>query len=231
VWLVWAALTLAAAGYVHFYGPNLPVHDEWLFVPSLFDTPSGQLRWLFERHGEHRYPLARAVYLSLFHLSGNDFRAGMWAVLALHAGAAALFLRAADLARGRVAYSDCWFPVLLLHRGHAENLLMGYQVAFLLTVFALAAFALLVTVADQLPPGRVGLAGCALLVPLALGGGVGILFAPVVGGWLLWRTTVTGRWMPAIAILVLLAVAAVGVLDSSRADSTAHAPEVGWDRL
>ena len=226
VWLVWAGLTATAGGYIWEYGPNLPVHDEWEFVPVLFDTPAKQLRWVIERHGEHRYPLARLLDLALFHSSGGDFRAAMWGVLVLQAGAAAVFIRTAGRVRGRSAYSDCWFPILLLHRGHAENLIMGYQVAFLLTVFALALFVGLATSGTHRTDARTGWLGAALLLALACGGGIGLLFVPFVGGWLLWRLT-GGRTCPTapstigaiVYNLFVLGIAAIGMLDAATAPS------------
>ena len=73
----WVAMTASAALFVARHGCNLPRQDEWEFVPVVCGH-ADQLDWVFGRHYEHRYPLARAVYVALHAATGQDFRAGMW---------------------------------------------------------------------------------------------------------------------------------------------------------
>ena len=218
-WAVWAAMTVTAGGYVWAYAPDMPVNDEWVFVPQLFADADTRWNWVFERHAEHRYPLARLIYLGLFHATGHDFRAGMWVTVGLLAASAGVFLHTARRLRGTTEYADCWFPVLLLHRGHFENLLMGYQIAFTLTVFAVAAFAWVTT--RRWSANRVGLVGAGLLTVVALGGGIGLLFAPFVGGWLTWRLTLgrgdrlgVGGGVGLLAVAVVAGYTVWGVTDA-----------------
>ena len=68
------------------------------------------------------------------------------------------------------------FPALLLHWGHAENFLMGYQLCFALVT--------LLTV-ELFLAARTGQAWCVLPLTLLLElcGGAGLVFVPVVGAW------------------------------------------------
>ena len=168
--LSWLAMTAQACVFVGRYGHNLPRQDEWEFVPVLTGH-ADSVRWVVSKHAEHRFPLARAVYLGLHAGSGRDFRAGMWVTVALLSASAALLLLAARKSRGRSDLIDLLVPVLLLNAGHAENFTMGYQIAFTLTVGLLAAFAGVAVWADRIGPRRAaGLCGLATL-GVALGGG------------------------------------------------------------
>lgn len=178
--LSWLAMTAQACVFVGRYGHNLPRQDEWEFVPVLTGH-ADSVRWVVSKHAEHRFPLARAVYLGLHAGSGRDFRAGMWVTVALLSASAALLLLAARKSRGRSDLIDLLVPVLLLNAGHAENFTMGYQIAFTLTVGLLAAFAGVAVWADRIGPRRAaGLCGLATL-GVALGGGIGWAFVPGLG--------------------------------------------------
>ena len=180
VFTVWVAMTASACLFVARNGYNLPRQDEWEFVDVLTGDGGG-MGWVFARHAEHRFPLARAVYLGLHSATGRDFRAGMWLTVFLLSASAAVLLLAARRQRGRSALPDLLVPVLLLNAGHAENFTMGYQIAFTLTVALLAGFVAAVSWAHRLGPRRAaGLCGVATL-GVALGGGFGLAFAPGLG--------------------------------------------------
>jgi hypothetical protein len=99
----------------------------------------------------------------------------------------------------------------MLHLGHLENLLMGYQLVFTLTVLFLSLFALLVAYSADIRSGTAALVGAGLLVPIALGGGQGLSFVPALGCWVLWqvyRAVRAGSYgRAAMAGLLLLATA------------------------
>jgi len=202
VWLAWALATAWVGSFVARHGYNLPTCDEWAFVRISYAPWSERLEWLGARHMEHRFPLARASWLVLLDSTGHDFRAAMWLTVLLLSAAAAVLMLAARGLRGRTSFADAVFPVLFLHPGHAENLLMGYQIAFTLTVGALAVFALLIACSNSLEPSRAALLGSVLLVPIALGGWLGLVFVPPLAlwvGWQWWRAR--GPGLPAVAIL------------------------------
>lgn len=203
VWLAWAVATLWVAVFVASHGHNLPVCDEWAFVRISYAPWSERLEWLGERHMEHRFPLSRAAWLGVLDATGHDFRAGMWLTTTLLSGSAAALILAARRLRGRTELVDAAFPVLLLHAGHSENLLMGYQLAFTITVAALAFFPLVVARSPALGPSRSAFAGASLLIPIALGGWLGLVFVPPLAlwvGWQWWRAR-----GPALASAAILA--------------------------
>lgn len=183
VWVVWAVVTVQVAGYVARHGHDLPTDDEWAFVKVSYASFEEQFRWLGERHMEHRFPLGRVLYLGLLHLTGHDYRVGMWVTVGILAATAALLVLAARRLRGRTVLADAVFPLLFLHGAHTENLLMGYQIVFTLTVLALGAFALVVANSAKARPRRTALAGAACLLVIANGGWQGLLFVPFVGLW------------------------------------------------
>ena len=217
----WVAMTASACLFVTRYGYNLPRQDEWEFVPALTGHEH-PVQWVFSRHNEHRFPLARVVYLGLHAATGNNFRAGMWLTVGLLAGSAATLSLAARALRGRSALIDLFIPVLLLNAGHAENLTMGYQIAFTLTVGLLTAF-----LAAAVWPDRLGVRGVAWVCGVttfgvALGGGIGWAFVPGLTLVTLHRVAVACRQSPhpyrtaaALSALPLAACAyvAAGVIE------------------
>src|SRR4051812_30516818 len=137
----WALATLGAVAFVAVIGTNAPYADEWEFVPALVGEEPA-LPWLWQQHNEHRLPLPRAIYLALFTLT-HDFRAGMLLQVAMLSALALYLMRLAEQLRGRPHWADAFFPVSLLHTGHWENFVMGYQLCFAL--FAVLATGLAVT--------------------------------------------------------------------------------------
>ena len=202
---VWAVFAAGAVAFVAVIGTNAPYADEWEFVPALLGEEPA-LPWLWQQHNEHRLPLPRAVYLTLFALT-HDFRAGMLLQVAMLAALALYLMRLADQLRGRPHWADAFFPVSLLHVGHWENFIMGYQICFVLfAVLAtgLVVVALRITRANAF---RSGVTAGALLMLLALTGGSGLVVVPPVAAWLVvvavsvWQSGAKGR----AALLFLLA--------------------------
>jgi hypothetical protein len=211
VWLGWAILAAVMLSYVIRFGPNLPIQDEWWFVPVLFgDGPAWP--WIFERHNEHRFVLGRAVYLGLHAVSGHDFRAGMVVSLVLLAGSAALALWSARRLRGRLVPTDFILPALFLNGAHGENLTMGYQVVVTLTTAAVAGLLAVVGSVGSRTSGRSLLAASLLLLAVGLGGAPGVTFGPPLAvwlaylGWTAWRARDPGTRGPAAVALVTAAV-------------------------
>lgn len=211
---VWAALALGAAAFVLMIGTNAPYADEWEFVPALVGEEPA-LPWLWRQHNEHRLPLPRAIYLSLFKVT-HDFRAGMLLQVVMLSALAFYLMRVAAKLRGTPHWSDVFFPVSLLHVGHWENFLMGYQVCFVL--FCVLATGLAVLALRMTPRNafRRGAAAGVLLMLLALTGGSGLAVVPPVAAWLafvawsVWRTGERGR-AALLMLLALLPVAYLGV--------------------
>lgn len=217
----WVVLVGLAVHLIHFvlqYGHNLPANDEWAFVPVYFDSASAKWDWLFERHSEHRYPLARGIFLGLLWLTNSDFRAGMVLSVGLLIASAALLivaarrLRSSSVGGSEPSWSDCWFPLLMLHRGHCENVLMGYQIAFTLTVFAVSLAIFTAVKSVSWPRDRTTGVTLFAVVVVAFGGGVGFVFAPPLIAWLVYhlaaKAPVRVRVVDGVAALTILLVMA-----------------------
>jgi hypothetical protein len=117
-------------------------------------------------------------------LSGNDFRAGMFLSVLLLGALAFAMIRAASRLRGTISYADAFFPLVLLHWGHAENLLMGWQVCYTLLIALVGTLLLIIVRSGAQPtPKAAKLAGiCLVLLPLC--GPGGLAFAPPLALWL-----------------------------------------------
>jgi hypothetical protein len=206
---LWALLTLMALAFVAGVGTNAPYADEWDFVPGLLNgEPLGP--WLWERHNEHRLPLPRLVWYALFQVT-HDFRTGMFVQVAILSALALALMRFAALLRGAPHVADAFFPISLLHIGHWENWVMGYQLCFAL--FA-ALGAGLIAVALRIAPAnrfRFGAVAAALLLLLALTHGAGIAVVPPVALWLAWLARAEWRAGAKGRALVLLGGAALPV--------------------
>lgn len=199
---LWALFTLAALAFVAGIGTNAPYADEWDFVPGLLnEEPLGP--WLCEQHNEHRLPLPRLVWYALFQVT-HDFRTGMYLQVALLSALALALMWFAARLRGAPHVADAFFPISLLHIGHWENLVMGYQLCFALfaaLATGLIAVALRITPANRF---RTGAIAALLLLLLALTHGAGIAVVPPVALWIAslardeWRAGSKGR---ALALL------------------------------
>src|SRR5439155_19383440 len=75
---VWAALVVAAVGYVIHFGSNVPFWDDWNMVDVITGAQPATLQWLWSPYGGHRLPLPRLILFGLYKLSGADFRVGMY---------------------------------------------------------------------------------------------------------------------------------------------------------
>ncbi|MCS6864691.1 MAG: hypothetical protein RMJ56_17825 [Gemmataceae bacterium] len=228
---VWLVGTVAALAFVAFLGTNAPYADEWEFVPVLVgEEPVGP--WLWQLHNEHRMVLPRLVYWALFQLT-HDFRTGMFLQVVVLAGLAWYLMRLAATLRGRPDWSDAFFPISMLHIGHWENFVMGYQICF---VFFTLLVMGLVVVALHIRPAtafRSGGRAAGLLLLLALTGSFGLAVVPPVA---LWLAIVAGgiwyRGQRAQAVgLLLLTLLPVIYLANYLHDyqKPAHHPELSTD--
>jgi len=130
VWTVFALLLLAAVAFVARFGSNVPIWDDWDLVPFLTGEQPVTASWLWSQHNEHRVPLPRLVHLVLNELFGFDLRIAMFLdVAAIGLLASAMIVTVRRL-RGRASLTDAFFPLVLLHPGHAVNFLWSWQLQF-----------------------------------------------------------------------------------------------------
>src|SRR5262245_45078017 len=216
--IAWVASTFVAGSFVLMLGTNAPYADEWEFVPVLVgDNPDANptLPWLWKQHNEHRLPLPRAIFLVLFKLT-HDFRAGMLLQVAMLSAFAFFLMKLAARLRGTPQWADAFFPISMLHLGHWENFIMGYQICFVLfavLVTALGVVALRITRENAF---RSGVVAGVLLMLIALTGGSGLAVILPVCAWLVfiaidvWRSGRKDR-AALLMLLALLPVAYLGV--------------------
>ena len=238
VWGLWIAALVWTGAYVAQHGHNLPANDEWAFIDITYASVSKQVEWIGQPHQEHRFPLSRAVFLGLLWATGHDFRAGMWLSAGLLAGAALMLILAARQLRGRTVLADAVFPILFLHPGHTENLMMGYQIAFTITVFTLGLFALVVARSPDVSTGRSAAWGAGCLIVVANGGWLGLVFTPWIGIWTTlqaYRALRTDRqrglgWFAAAAVVGAAAYLAwlMWVMLKSQQEGVARAEAMGF---
>ncbi len=192
----WIALAAAAFYLVGRYGTNVPYWDEWDEVPYVTGHEEVTLARIWSAHNEHRIPVPRAIYLALLSVSGGDYRAGMYASAALLSALALGLVLVARRIRGRVAYEDAVFPLLLLHWGHGPNLLISFQIALVLS--SAIAMVVYLGIVGQRGPFSVGAAGAvgAGVALLPLNGATGLVMMPPLGLWCAyagWRARRSGE--------------------------------------
>jgi hypothetical protein len=185
VYGVWIALTIALVWLVASYGDNLPGPDEWHLVPIWVGKAPLTWSYLFSRHNEHILPLSREFLIALARITHGDFRAGMFASVLILSAAAFALIRAASRIRGRPSLADIALPLLLLHLGHRQNVLQGWNVHNAL--FAGVAIAILLLLLDF--PSRFAkkrtIALGLLLILLAYTGAAGHVVSVILCLWLL----------------------------------------------
>jgi hypothetical protein len=208
--VVWVAMTLVALGFVLVFGSNAPYADEWEFVPALLgkDPLSS---WLWTQHNEHRLPLSRAIYYTLFQIT-HDFRTGMFLQVAMLSVLALGLMRLAAHLRGRSDWVDVFFPVALLHVGHWENFVMGYQLCFALFCCLVSGLAVVALQTRRETAFRSGALAGVLLLLIALTGGFGLAVVPPVAAWLVYLAVLVWQSGTKIRALMLLALAALPVV-------------------
>jgi len=208
--IVWAILTLAALAFVVVFGANAPYADEWEFVPALLGKES-LTTWLWTQHNEHRLPLSRLIYCTLFRLT-HDFRAGMFLQVALLSGLSLWLMRLAARFRGRSEWVDAFFPVSLLHLGHWENFIMGYQLCFVLFCCLVTCLAVIAIQTQRETAFRSGLFAGVLLLLIALTGGFGLPVVPPVAVWLGYLSVILRREGKRLQASILLVLAVLPLL-------------------
>jgi hypothetical protein len=215
---LWAGMTSIVIGCVIIYGRNVPLSEDWDMIPALTGQQPNLLEWLWAQNNEHRLPLQKAIYLVLLKLSGGDFRIGMIANTLMLAGLClAMILIARRLRGGQTLLADAFFPLALLHLGHWENMVWGWQIQFVISTLLVCVW-LLIIVRDRWPlPSKIAFTAGLTLVLLPLSGANGVLFTPFVALWLaagtvLHRRCTTSTWItPFQSACVIVSIALAGL--------------------
>jgi hypothetical protein len=193
VWSVWLGLSLLLTYFVLTYSVDLPFLDDWEMIPVLTGVQPVTPSWLWSQHNEHRIVIPRLIYLGIVKLGGYDFRAGVIFELLLLSATAAALIKGAGAIRGRVLYSDAFFPLVLLHWGQAENLIWGFTISLVLgSVLAACLLCVLMRPGPLSFRAAAALALCTLALPLISGSALALVPAfaacTVLAGWELRRS-------------------------------------------
>ena len=226
-------MTLQALAFVARYALTNPFVDEWDFVHALYGEEPA-LPWLWALHNEHRFPLPRVLYLLVFWLT-HDLRAGCYVSLFGVSLLSLGLIRLSRNVRGHASLTDAVFPMLLLHAGQAENVYMGYQMVFMMSlVLACGQLAAVVSTTDgnQFRRGlQVAFMGAASLMcgasGLAYGAG-GLVWV----GWLAVGGKLTRPQRFVLAPFVLLVPAYITLYRTGYRRPAHHPPSAGvWESV
>lgn len=202
-WGMWGVMTLAALGLVAWYGTDVPIWDDYGFVLAMIGEQPISAGWLWEQWNEHRCPLPKLILVGAGRLAGNDVRAGMVASVVCLSVLAAGLIALSGRFSGGTHPTDAVFPILLLHPGHAANLLWSIQLIHVLAT-AIGGGLLVAVAASASWPGPRRAAGIgAALVLLPLCGGTGLLYVPALAVWLFaaaWAEVRSGAGLRGAAI-------------------------------
>lgn len=231
---LWAAMTAILLGCIAVYGHDVPLSEDWDMVPALVGRQPDLLGWLWAQNNEHRLPLQKAVYLFLLKISGGDFRVGMLAdTLMLSGLCLAMILTARRLRGGQTRLADAFFPLVLLHPGHMENLIWGWEIQFVIST-GLVILWLLIIIRETWPlPPKIALGAGSLLLLLPLCGANGVIFTPFAAFWLATGTALfcretAARWIvPFHIACVAVSIALAGLYIAEYEQDLAH-PNPGF---
>jgi hypothetical protein len=215
---LWAVMVSVVLCCIAFYGHNVPLAEDWDMVPAQTGQEPNLLAWLWAQNNEHRLPLQKAVYLLLLKASGSDFRIGMVAnALMLGGLSLAMILTARRIRGGQTRLADAFFPLALLHLGHWENMVWGWEIQFVISTVLVCTW-LLIIVCECWPlPPKIAVSAGLILVLLPLSGANGLLFTPFAALWcaagtLMHRRNMTARWIAPFQIAcVVTSIALAGL--------------------
>jgi hypothetical protein len=185
VWASWVVMVASTFAVVLLNARNVPIYEDWQVVPAYTGHQDHFWTWLWAQNNEHRVPLPKLIYLGLLKL-WPDFRVGMVFSIVLLAVVAAAFVIFMRRLWGHTRWTDAFFPVVLLHLGHWENLGWSWQLQFVVAT-ALACGVLMGSASPRAFGTRRALALGACLVAIPFTGATALPFAPLVALGLLPR--------------------------------------------
>ena len=186
VWGIWLAMLSVAFAFMYKVSHRIPLAEDWLMVAPLTGKEPNVADWLWAQVNEHRIPVPRLIMLLLLEATHGDFRSGgFFNVVLLGLLAATSIVAMRRLRGGRNHVVDAFFPLILLHTGHSANLLMGWQVVFVLptvlTCAIILAFVGTRNLFDSWPKAL--FTGISLAI-MPLCGVNGLLFVPFLAAWI-----------------------------------------------
>jgi hypothetical protein len=190
VWGVWLGMAAILANFVREFGLNMPMWDDWHIMPWIVGTRSLSLDWLWSVWADHRAPLTRLIIYIMARLTGGDFRACMWLSVVILSTLAAAAILVARRIRGRQAFADAIFPLILMQIGHSPHVLQSWNLQNTGVTGLIGALLLLIACSPAPWTLLRGLAAvlCVWLMPLS--GSTGIAMLPPMALCL----GITGVW-------------------------------------
>lgn len=120
-------MLLGHATLLVLYARKYPFSDE-LHHASATITPA----WLWAQHAEHRIPIAKFLWLGVLKLSNYDFGVGNWLSVAGVGASSFALIQVATKLRGRITFTDAFFPLAVLSFGQTLNFLWWWQINHIL---------------------------------------------------------------------------------------------------
>jgi hypothetical protein len=210
---VWLIMILIALNFMVQYGSKIPVAEDWLMVSPLVGKEWNMFRWAWTQVNEHRMPLPRVIYLVLLEMTKGDFRVGgFFNIALLGALSLAMIWTIRQIRGGKTHFVDAFFPLLLLHLSHSANLLMGWQITQVFPSILVGVILLLFVSQKTFATPEVAILAGVCLIMLPLCGANGLLYVPILVGWLSycgilhWRAMQAGqtkweqRWISVVLI-------------------------------
>jgi hypothetical protein len=189
--VTWALLSALAVMFVLMFVANAPYADEWEFVPVLVGAePIGPALWA--QHNEHRMPSSRAIYFMTFRWT-QDFRTGSLLQVVTLAILSLGLICWVGRWRGHNDWTDLFFPLTLLHAGHWENWIMGYQLCFVLYTVGVTLLIVVALTAERSKAVRTAWFAGLLALLVATTGGFGLPLALATSLWLGYLAVLLGR--------------------------------------
>lgn len=184
-WGVWALMTVGAFAFVVRYRTDVPTWDDYHIVPAVVGARPVTPGWLWEQTNEHRIPVPKLALVAVGRAAGGDIRVGTFMSVAAMSALAASMMGLSGRMRGGPRASDAFFPIFLLHPGHAANFLWSFQFTPLLPTALASAFLVPIAGRRGWPGPKVAaMAGIGLAI-LPLCGGNGVVFVPPLASWLI----------------------------------------------
>jgi hypothetical protein len=174
---VWLAMSASTLYFVFHFGTDVPFMDEWGCVPFMTDAKPLTFDFLWAQHNEHRMPLNKLAYILLGRWTGGELHVEMAMDVLILSALSAFLILASRRLRGRILFTDAFFPLALLDWGHWETLLMAFLFQFVAsTSLVLLILAVIIRRAEPSPNSSLFVGLC--LIPLTLLGTNGLIVAP-----------------------------------------------------
>jgi hypothetical protein len=206
---IFAVCLIRLAGFVHDNAVDVLFNDQW---DALWPLLEGRGPWaaFLQQHGPPRMGLGGVLNWFLYGATGWDVRAEAWVGVAVLTLATGVALALAARLRGRLAWTDAAFPLLLLSPLHWETLTFTIFVGAKILPLLLVLLVAWAWSTDRCVARTVGVGVCGTL---ALFTGYGFCSAPATIGLalLLWlrpeKNGAFGGRTPATVVLLIMSAA------------------------